>query len=137
MLEKGEIIKLDGNMATVRFERKGYCDTCQTCKVTKDGAHTQTEIKNTLNVNVGDFVEIDFSEKKLTLIYVCVYLIPLLLVGIAGYIGTLFNKLTLALLCVIALVVGFSISIAIDRIVVRRKKVSKPRMIRILSEDAE
>ncbi len=137
MLEKGEIVKIDDKLATVRFERKGYCDTCQHCNVTKDGAHTQTSVENTLDLNVGDFVEIDFCEKKLTLVYVLIYALPLVFVGIAAYVGTLFNKLMLAIMCVGALVVGFAISILIDRLVLRKKKVFKPRMVRILQQEEE
>ncbi len=135
MLEKGEIVKIDGKFAIVQFQRKGYCDTCQRCKVTKDGAHSQMKVENTLGLNEGDFVEIDFSEKKLTLAYVFTYAIPIVLIAICAFIGTLFNMLAVAIMCSVALVVGLAISLLIDFFAIRKRKRLEPKMVRIARKE--
>lgn len=133
MNEVGQVVKLKKNYAVVRFDRKSACDSCHMCAVTKDGMKVETVIPNTLNVNVGDFVEVSMGDKFVLTAAAIVYIIPLLLVGAGIGIGTLFSEIVQIILAVVGLVVGFGIALLLDR-VVRKKKGFSAQMVRIAEE---
>ena len=63
MIEKGTIVKIKGDKATVQFDRKSACDKCHMCAVTKDSMKVQVVVKNTLNLNVGDYVAVEMGRR--------------------------------------------------------------------------
>lgn len=128
MTERGVVVKVKGKRATVRFDRRTACDSCHMCAVTRDGMKVEVVIENTLNANVGDFVEVEMAQRFVLTAAVIVYLIPLALVALGVGLGVLFNQLTQILLAVGGLVLGFVIAFLLDRFVIKKKKGFSPQM---------
>lgn len=132
MIELGEVTKIQGNLATVSFKRRGECDKCQRCKVSNDCTRVELQLENTLNVNVGDYVSVDMGRKVLHTAAALIYLVPLALVGIGVFIGSILSPLAQGILAVAGLVVGLAIALPIDFCVIRKSKRLKPKMKDIL-----
>ncbi len=135
MIERGIVAKIKDNHATVRFDRRGECDKCHICTTTKDGMKVEIVVDNTLDANIGDVVEVDMGKRSLHIASVATYLIPLVLVSVSIGIGYVINKLALIIIPILALILGTTCAILIDRLVIRRKKGFYPQMINILSSD--
>ena len=136
MTERGVVVKVKGKRATVRFDRRSACDSCHMCAVTRDGMKVEVVIENTLNANVGDFVEVEMAQKFVLTAAVIVYLLPLVLIAIGVGIGVLFNELTQIILAVVGLVLGFVIAFLLDRFVIKKKKGFSPQMRTICLQNA-
>ena len=128
MIEWGTVVKLKGDKAVVRFNRKSACDNCRMCAVTKDGMKVEVVVKNTLNLSVGDSVAVEMGERFVLTAAVIVYIIPLLLVGLGIYLGLFISDLMSAIFAVAGLVLGFIIAIIIDK-QLKKKKGFSPRMV--------
>lgn len=136
MIEKGTIVKIKGDKATVQFDRKSACDKCHMCAVTKDSMKVQVVVKNTLNLNVGDYVAVEMGRRFVLTAAFIVYIIPLVLVGIGIGIGYAISEMWQVILALIGLVVGFVISAVLDR-VLRKKKGFVPVMVDIPIENEQ
>lgn len=136
MIEKGVIVKIKGDKATVQFDRKSACDKCHMCAVTKDSMKVQVVVKNTLNLNVGDYVAVEMGKRFVLTAAFIVYIIPLVLVGIGIGIGSVISEMWQAILALIGLVGGFVISVVLDR-VLRKKKGFVPVMVDIPIENEQ
>lgn len=136
MTERGVVAKIKGKKATVRFDRRSACDSCHMCAVTRDGMKVEVVIDNTLNANVGDFVEVEMGEKFVLTAAAIVYIIPLILVGAGIGFGTLVSELAQILMAVGGLIIGFAIAFLLDRFVIRKKKGFSPVMKAICPEAA-
>lgn len=136
MIEKGVIVKIKGDKATVQFDRKSACDKCHMCAVTKDSMKVQVVVKNTLNLNVGDYAAVEVGKRFVLTAAFIVYIIPLVLVGIGIGIGSVISEMWQAILALIGLVGGFVISVVLDR-VLRKKKGFVPVMVDIPIENEQ
>ncbi len=134
MTERGVVVKVKGNRATVRFDRKSACDSCHMCAVTKDGMKVEVMLENNLNASVGDTVCVQMGDKFVLTSAVIVYIIPLILVGAGIGIGTHISDLAQILFALGGLVVGFVIAFLLDRFVIRKKKGFYPVMTEISSK---
>lgn len=134
MLEIGQVVKIKKGRATVSFKRQSACDSCHMCAVTKDGMKVETLIPNSLDANVGDFVEVEMGGRFVLTAAVVAYIIPLLLVGAGIAIGTLFSEMIQFVLALVGLVIGIGIAIVIDK-AVKKKKGFTPQMVRFASPD--
>ncbi len=135
MIERGIVAKIKDNHATIKFDRRCECDKCHICTPSKDGMKVEIIVDNTLDANIGDIVEIDMGKKSLQVASVATHLIPLVLVGICVGIGYVINKLLLILLPILALILGTTFAVLIDRFAIRKKREFYPHMINILSND--
>ncbi len=134
MTERGVVVKVKGGRATVRFDRKSACDSCQMCAVTKDGMKVEVMLENNLNASVGDTVCVQMGDKFVLTSAVIVYIIPLILVGAGIGIGTLISEIAQILFALGGLVVGFVIAFLLDRFAIRKKKGFYPVMTEISSK---
>lgn len=130
MIEKGKIVKIKGDKATVQFDRKSACDNCHMCAVVKDPMKVQIVVKNTLNLSVGDYVAVEMGQKYVVTAAAIVYMIPLALTGAGIGLGTLLSELWQVIFAFIGLIVGFGIAIALDK-VLKKKKGFTPQMVEI------
>lgn len=130
MIEKGKIVKIKGDKATVQFDRKSACDNCHMCAVVKDPMKVQIVVKNTLNLSVGDYVAVEMGQKYVVTAAAIVYMIPLALTGTGIGLGTLLSELWQVIFAFIGLIVGFGIAIALDK-VLKKKKGFTPQMVEI------
>ena len=130
MIEKGKIVKIKGDKATVQFDRKSACDNCHMCAVVKDPMKVQIVVKNTLNLSVGDYVAVEMGQKYVVTAAAIVYMIPLALTGAGIGLGTLLSELWQVIFALIGLIVGFGIAIVLDK-VLKKKKGFTPQMVEI------
>ncbi len=128
MTERGVVAKVKGKRAWVRFARKSACDHCHMCAVTKDGMKVEVCLENSLDANVGDFVEVEMGERFVLTAAAIVYVIPLILTGAGIGIGTLISELAQILMAFGGLILGFVIAFLLDRLVIRKKKGFRPVM---------
>lgn len=92
MNEVGQIVALDGRLATVRFERSSACAKCGKCMMSESQSEMLLTIKNTLHGKVGDWVEVEMASTNLYRASFIAYGVPTLalLAGLAG--GYLLNE---------------------------------------------
>lgn len=135
MTERGVVVKVKNGRATVRFDRKSACDSCHMCAVTKDGMKVEVLVDNTLGAAVGDFVSIQMGEKFVLTAAAIVYIIPLVLVGVGLWLGTLVSELAQVLFAVGGLILGFVVAFVLDRFVIRKKKGFVPVMTEICPDN--
>lgn len=128
MTERGIVAKVKGKRAWVRFDRRSACDHCHMCAVTKDGMKVEVCLDNSLNANVGDFVEVEMGERYVLTAATIVYVIPLVLTGAGIGIGTLISELAQILMAFGGLILGFVIAFLLDKFVIRKKKGFRPQM---------
>lgn len=134
MIEKGKIIKIKGDKATVQFDRKSACDRCHMCAVVKDPMKVQIVVKNTLNLSVGDYVAVEMGQRYVVTAAAIVYMIPLALTGVGIGLGTLLSELWQVIFAFIGLIIGFGIAIALDK-VLKNKKGFTPKMVSVPLEE--
>ncbi len=78
--EEGTVLKIEGEVAFLRAERSGACDSCTTreaCEST-GGSEMRVEATNTIGAKVGDRVAFTVSPSELLKAGVVLYLVPLL-----------------------------------------------------------
>lgn len=119
-VEKGKVLKLEGDKAIVAFERCARCDKCRICTLARDGLHVTRTVPNTLNANVGDEVEVEMRARAAT-VSALIYLVPLALTAIGAGIGTIFSNGASAILAAAGLIVGLAIALPIDLAVFRKR----------------
>lgn len=134
MTECGRVTRVDGNRATVSFLRRGECDKCQLCSVSKDGRSVEITLENTLAVNVGDFVKVELYKKKIRAASVLLYLLPAVLTALGAGLGSLKGIAVAIILAILGAVVGFAFALPIDVCIVRKKDGFKPEMSEVCSE---
>ena len=132
MVESGVVTATKDNLATVSFKRRGECDKCQLCKVSNDCTKVEVVLENTLGVNVGDYVSVEIG-KKTHAAAALIYLVPLILVGIGIFIGSILSPLAQGILAVAGLILGLAVALPIDFCVLRKSKRLAPKMKEILS----
>lgn len=130
MIEKGKIVKIKGDKATVQFDRKSACDSCHMCAVVKDPMKVQIVVKNTLNLSVGDYVAVEMGQRYVVTAAAIVYMIPLALTGAGIGLGTLISELWQVIFAFIGLIIGFGIAIVLDK-VLKNKKGFTPKMVSV------
>lgn len=135
MIECGKVIKLNkNNMCTVSFDRKSACDQCRMCAVNKSGKTVEITIKNILNAEIGDTVEVLMGNNYVMTAVLIVYVIPLITVAIGVVIGSFFDVIAQTFLALFGLILGFIIAITIDRKIIRKKKGFVPTLNKIISK---
>lgn len=120
MTEIGRIIRLDGENAAVRFFRRGECDRCLICTVARDGAQVELSVRNSLGLNVGDFVRVEVYKRSSYRKSILLYLLPLALTALCAGLGSLASLGASILLGIAGLVVGLAFALPIDICVLRR-----------------
>ncbi len=131
-----ERVNAKKNTARVVFSRKSACDKCGMCLKSKDNMTVYVEIKNELDAKVGDNVAVVMGDNFVLRAALIVYIIPVILVGIAVAIGYSFRELVLFAMIVGALIIGLLCSVLIDR-AIRNVKGYAPRMERLIIKEED
>ena len=92
MQEIGKVEKIENGFATVRVDKKEECSKCGMCLFSNGANHIDIKAENKIGANVGDTVIFDNSGKGKTLGILLVFLVPLLLIGVATLLGLLVIK---------------------------------------------
>lgn len=135
MVECGKIIK-EGKRktVTVSFDRKSACDQCHMCAVSKNGKTVEVVIENKLGAKLGDTVLVTMGDRYVLTAALVVYVIPLILVTIGIFVGSLVSEALSLILVLVGLIVGFTIAAILDKKVFRKKKGFVPEMTKILAD---
>ena len=86
MEETGRVIKNDEKCAVVRVDRKSECDKCGMCVFPNNAGYIDFNADNSIGAKVGDDVTIRTSDNGKLLGALLVFLVPLILIGIAALI---------------------------------------------------
>ncbi len=92
--ETGKVVKINGDKATVRFEKTSACSHCDhkySCS-SEGNDYMFVELENTIDAKVGETVEVAASMKSTYKNGFIVYILPLIVVLISAGIGNAFDK---------------------------------------------
>lgn len=134
MKEIGVVHKIKGGFATVRFERKTACENCNMCLKPRDEMYVELRLKNSLNANIGDKVEVTMGQKAVLTSSFIVYVMPLIVMAIV--LGITYKmELWISLLSSLGSLVISYIGVAlIDRLIIRKKANYLPIMTDIIND---
>lgn len=134
MKEIGVVHKIKGSFATVRFERKTACENCNMCLKPRDEMYVELRLKNSLNANIGDKVEVTMGQKAVLTSSFIVYVMPLIVMAIV--LGITYKmELWISLLSSLGSLVISYIGVAlIDRLIIRKKANYLPIMTDIIND---
>ena len=117
MKEIGVVTKIDGKYATVKVDKKDECSKCGMCLFPKNASSIDFCAKNPLQAGVGDMVEFTTEKDGKLLGAILVFLIPLLLIGVATLIEKIFiqSEIWILILSVIFIVLWYTVLAVIDK----------------------
>ena len=107
MVESGQVIKLNKNgYCVVSFDRKSACDQCHMCVASKNGKKVELTVENTVQAQVGDYVEVTMGDSAVLASSAIVYLIPLFTVALGAVAGYFINEIAQLILAAVGLAAG-------------------------------
>ena len=117
MQEQGLVVKIEGNTATVRVDKKDECSKCGMCLFPKNASHIDFEAQNDLGVVKGDTVIIQTQKEGKLLGVLLAFLVPLILVGAGVLLGLLVfgNELVALGISVVLVIVWYVVLSFIDK----------------------
>ena len=125
MQEIGKVSKTEGKYAIVKVQKKDECSKCGMCLFPKNASEIEFRAKNTLSAKEGDDVLINTSNERGKLVGILlVFLVPLLLIGLAVLIEKLFikNEIFILPISIGLIVVWFFILSFIDKKIAKNDK---------------
>ncbi len=123
MTEIGEVVKIYGDSADVAVSKKDECSKCGLCAFPKGAEKTIISATNEIGAKVGDVVTIKAQKDLRLTSMMLVFLVPLMLIGLATLIDYLFIgvEIWILFLSVIFIVLWYTILAIIDKKVFRNK----------------
>ncbi len=125
MQEIGKVSKTEGKYAIVKVQKKDECSKCGMCLFPKNASEIEFRAKNTLLAKEGDDVLINTSNERGKLVgMLLVFLVPLLLIGLAVLIEKLFikNEIFILPISIVLIVVWFFMLSFIDKKIAKNDK---------------
>lgn len=125
MQEIGKVSKTEGKYAIVKVQKKDECSKCGMCLFPKNASEIEFRAKNTLLAKEGDDVLINTSNERGKLVGILlVFLVPLLLIGLAVLIEKLFikNEIFILPISIGLIVVWFFMLSFIDKKIAKNDK---------------
>ena len=125
MREIGKVSKTEGKYAIVKVQKKDECSKCGMCLFPKNASEIEFRAKNTLSAKEGDDVLINTSNERGKLVGILlVFLVPLLLIGLAVLIEKLFikNEIFILPISIGLIVVWFFMLSFIDKKIAKNDK---------------
>ena len=134
MREQGIIIYTNGNRATVKVDKKDECSKCGMCLFPKNASSVEFSALNDIDAKSGDTVIIETLKDTKLLGAILVFLVPLVLLGVAVLLNALLikNDIWVAVIAVGLIVGWYAILALIDK---RLKKTYafSPKIVEIVS----
>ncbi len=117
MRESALVIKTEGEYATVSIDKKDECSKCGMCAFPKGADKIELRAKNPIKAKTGERVVIEREEGGKLSGAILVFLVPLLLIGLATFITYVFikNDIWVLFLSIIFIFVWFCILSIIDK----------------------
>jgi len=85
MIERGKVVKIEGERTVVEMEPTSQCGACRAC-VLGEGGKMSVDVPTVPGVSVGDQVEVDIPVSRLRAI-VTVFVLPLAAVLLGAVLG--------------------------------------------------
>ncbi|MGI6701479.1 MAG: SoxR reducing system RseC family protein [Christensenellales bacterium] len=138
MIETGKVISVDKeqNSVTVEFDRKSACGKCGMCLMSADKMKVELTLKNNLGAEVEDYVEVKIADSFVLSAALIVYIIPVIIFGIALFITRNMSEEIQIIVGGVSLVAGMAAAFIADR-KIRNHKASTPEIINILKPKEE
>ena len=134
MQEQGVVVKVEGNQATVRVDKKDECSKCGMCLFPQNASHIDFQAQNDLGVVEGDTVIIQTQKEGKMLGVLLAFLVPLILVCVGVLIGLLVLKNELLALAIsVALVVVWYVVLSFIDKKLKKSMGFKPTIIQKLN----
>lgn len=92
MTEVGKVIKTDGRYATVRIDKKEECGKCGMCLFAQNASFTDMRAQNFAGAKQGDSVIVENGGDAKLIGSLLLFLVPLMLIGVAAAISILVIK---------------------------------------------
>ena len=117
MIEIAKVTAVKGTVATVRLDKKDECSKCGMCLFKANASYVEFPADNAIGAKEGDIVKIERAEKLKALGVVLVFLVPLILIGLACGITFLFleKDIWILPLSVIFILLWYTILAFIDK----------------------
>lgn len=135
MVEQGVVTAVKGNRATVRVDKKDECSKCGMCLFPKGASSIDFDAQNPLDAKEGDAVIIQTEREGKLLSTLLVFLVPLLLIGVAILVGYLLKLGEIYIVCIAIglIIVWFLVLALIDKRLKKSINFS-PKIIKIIHE---
>lgn len=138
MIESGVVVKTEKNTAFVKVEKKDECSKCGMCLFPKNANSIELSVMNSKGAQVGDKVIISTSEKAKLLGVLLVFLVPLILIGIAITLSLIFLKNEIiALVLSIGLVIIWNIILSKIDNKIKGQKTFRSEITEIIKESKD
>jgi len=132
MKQTGVVIEIIGNLAKVECDRQSACDMCENASVcTEKCKKVYATAENTVNAEIGDFVEIETESKRVLKNAFIVFFLPVILSFVAYFVTERFFGSTPA--TIVTLVV-LTVSLVLFAFLLngKEKKENASRIVRII-----
>ncbi len=138
MKELGVVTKVNKDRAVVKVDKKDECSKCGLCMFPKNANSIELNAVNDAGAKQGDAVIVELGKDTKLLSAFLVFLVPLILIGIACAITYSFfsNEIWLLIFSVIFLVLWYTILAVIDKSLKKRKDFC-PHIISIVKNKGE
>lgn len=136
MTEEGEVVKVNKTRAEVKVNKKDECSKCGMCLFPKGADSITYSVDNRINAKPNDTVLIEIPENTKLVAGLLIFLIPLLLIGLAFLINYLFInvEIWILILSVIFILLWYTILAVIDK-KLKRIKGFCPVIVKIIKEN--
>lgn len=117
MRETGVVTEIKGKTAIVKVDKKSECDKCGMCLFPKGADGITFNANNEVNAKIGDTVVIEREKDGKLLGAILVFLIPLILIGLASVLAyTIIKKeIFVLILSVVFIAVWYMVLAIIDK----------------------
>lgn len=138
MLEQAKVIKTEGKNAIVRIDKKEQCSNCGLCLFPDNTSFIEIRVANNVNAKKQDVVQVEREGSGKFTGALLVFLVPLMLIGLACLISlTLIKKeIWILFLSLIFIFLWYTILAIIDK---KLSKIGKfgGCIVKILQEGGE
>lgn len=117
MLDRGTVIHTENGFAKVAVKRREECSRCGMCAFSKNADEIVFNCKNDAGAKEGDVVTVEKAKEGKLLAVLLVFLVPLLLIGLAALINALLIKwdMSVVIMSVLFIILWYTILAAIDK----------------------
>ena len=117
MTEQGVVVAVERHGATVEIQKKDECSKCGLCAFPKNASKIRVYAQNSVGAKKGDTVIIERSGKTSLFSVFMVFLVPLILIGLAVGINYLAikNEIWIPILSVLFIILWYTILALTDK----------------------
>ena len=117
MTEQGVVVAVEKHGATVEIQKKDECSKCGLCAFPKNASKIRVYAQNSVGAKKGDAVIIERSGKTSLFSVFMVFLVPLILIGLAVGVNYLAikNEIWIPILSVLFIILWYTILALTDK----------------------